>query len=235
MKVLIVDDEYAIVNLIRMNLRLDGCDTICAYSGQEAIELYSIHAPDIVLLDIMLPDMDGYDVLKAIEEIDKTVAVIFITADDKRTSKILGLELGADDYITKPFDNKELVLRVKTLWRRINIASGKFDPERQEKKRRDILTHGGIQVDEGGRRVWADQQSVALTYHEFDLLCYMLHHRDRVLGREELLEKIWGYNYMGNTRTVDVMVMRLRDKLGAYGGYIKTIYGVGYKIDWVQP
>ena len=124
MKVLIVDDEPSIVNLIRMNLKLEGYDTVCAYSGREAVERYTTHHPDIVLLDIMLPDMDGYDVLRAIQELDRSAAVIFITASDKRTSKILGLELGADDYITKPFDNKELVLRVKTLWRRIRLAKG---------------------------------------------------------------------------------------------------------------
>ena len=124
MKVLIVDDEPSIVNLIRMNLKLEGYDSVCAYSGREAVEAYAAQKPDIVLLDIMLPDMDGYDVLRAIQELDRSAAVIFITANDKRTSKILGLELGADDYITKPFDNKELVLRVKTLWRRIRLTRG---------------------------------------------------------------------------------------------------------------
>ena len=124
MKVLIVDDEPSIVNLIRMNLKLEGYDTVCAYTGREAVEAYAAQRPDIVLLDIMLPDMDGYDVLRAIQELDRSAAVIFITANDKRTSKILGLELGADDYITKPFDNKELVLRVKTLWRRIRLTRG---------------------------------------------------------------------------------------------------------------
>ena len=107
MKVLIVDDEPSIVNLIRMNLKLEGYDSVCAYSGREAVEAYAAQKPDIVLLDIMLPDMDGYDVLRAIQELDRSAAVIFITANDKRTSKILGLELGADDYITKPFDNKD--------------------------------------------------------------------------------------------------------------------------------
>ena len=233
MKVLIVDDEPSIVNLIRMNLKLEGYDTVCAYSGREAVESYAAEKPDIVLLDIMLPDMDGYDVLRAIQELDRSAAVIFITANDKRTSKILGLELGADDYITKPFDNKELVLRVKTLWRRIRLTRGaaqeaEASPSAPEPQ---ALTHGILTLDPEAHVALVEGQEISLTFREFDLLCYLVRNRRRVLGREELLENIWGYSYMGNTRAVDILMRRLRQKLGAAGDYIRTVYGVGYRFE----
>ena len=232
-KILVVDDEASIVNLIRMNLKMEGYDVICAYSGTEAVEAYTANAPDIVLLDIMLPDMDGYDVMRSIQDIDPTAAVIFITANDKRTSKILGLELGADDYITKPFDNKEVVLRVKTLWRRISMSREGIQPIAMPatEEDSDSVSYGKLTLDEQGRKVFCQGQEVALTYREFDLLCYLIYNRKRVIKREELLEKIWGYSYMGNSRTVDILIKRLRDKLDCCGDYIKTIYGVGYKFE----
>lgn len=243
MKILIVDDEPSIVNLIRMNLKLEGYDTVCAYTGREAVDAYAAEKPDIVLLDIMLPDMDGYDVLRAIQELDRYAAVIFITANDKRTSKILGLELGADDYITKPFDNKELVLRVKTLWRRIRLTRGALEtapadpaapaeaPDRQKEQGLSLLTCGVLALDPEAHTVTVEGEEVALTYREFEVLGYLMKNRRRVLGREELLENIWGYSYMGNTRAVDILMRRLRQKLGAAGEYIRTVYGVGYRFE----
>ena len=238
MKVLIVDDEPSIVNLIRMNLQLEGYDSVCAYSGREAVEAYAAQKPDIVLLDIMLPDMDGYDVLRAIQELDRSAAVIFITANDKRTSKILGLELGADDYITKPFDNKELVLRVKTLWRRIRLTRGAVEaappppePEGAASRPSAVLACGELALDPDAHTVLVAGSEVSLTYREFDVLCYLMQNRRRVLGREELLENIWGYSFMGNTRAVDILMGRLRQKLGSAGEYIRTVYGVGYRFE----
>ncbi len=238
MKVLIVDDEPSIVNLIRMNLKLEGYDSVCAYSGREAVEAYAAQKPDIVLLDIMLPDMDGYDVLRAIQELDRSAAVIFITANDKRTSKILGLELGADDYITKPFDNKELVLRVKTLWRRIRLTRGAVEaappppePEGAASRPSAVLACGELALDPDAHTVLVAGAEVSLTYREFDVLCYLMQNRRRVLGREELLENIWGYSFMGNTRAVDILMGRLRQKLGSAGEYIRTVYGVGYRFE----
>ena len=238
MKVLIVDDEPSIVNLIQMNLKLEGYDSVCAYSGREAEEAYAAQKPDIVLLDIMLPDMDGYDVLRAIQELDRSAAVIFITANDKRTSKILGLELGADDYITKPFDNKELVLRVKTLWRRIRLTRGAVEaappppePEGAASRPSAVLACGELALDPDAHTVLVAGSEVSLTYREFDVLCYLMQNRRRVLGREELLENIWGYSFMGNTRAVDILMGRLRQKLGSAGEYIRTVYGVGYRFE----
>ena len=237
MKVLIVDDEPHIVNLIRMNLKLEGYDTVCADTGAGAVEAYGNEHPDIVLLDIMLPDMDGYDVLRKIQEIDHSAAVIFITASDKRINKILGLELGADDYITKPFDNKELVLRVRSLWRRISLtrgengADGASDGKKTKKVEEEKKQYGILTLDAASRSVWVEQRQVTLTYREFDLLCYLVNNRRRVLGREELLENIWGYSYMGSSRSVDLLIQRLRQKLGPAGEYIRTLYGVGYRFE----
>ena len=226
MKVLIVDDEPSIVNLIQMNLKLEGYDSVCAYSGREAVEAYAAQKPDIVLLDIMLP------------ELDRSAAVIFITANDKRTSKILGLELGADDYITKPFDNKELVLRVKTLWRRIRLTRGAVEaappppePEGAASRPSAVLACGELALDPDAHTVLVAGSEVSLTYREFDVLCYLMQNRRRVLGREELLENIWGYSFMGNTRAVDILMGRLRQKLGSAGEYIRTVYGVGYRFE----
>ena len=201
------------------------------------MEAYGNEHPDIVLLDIMLPDMDGYDVLRKIQEIDHSAAVIFITASDKRINKILGLELGADDYITKPFDNKELVLRVRSLWRRISLtrgengADGAADGKKTKKVEEEKKQYGILTLDAASRSVWVEQRQVTLTYREFDLLCYLVNNRRRVLGREELLENIWGYSYMGSSRSVDLLIQRLRQKLGPAGEYIRTLYGVGYRFE----
>lgn len=232
MRVLIVDDEPSIVNLVRMNLRMEGYETICTYCGVEAVDAYSRQRPDIVLLDISLPDMDGYEVLGAIRSIDQAAAVIFMTADDKRTSKILGLELGADDYITKPFDNKELVMRVKSLWRRINI--GRIQQSDQlpaiSPQMSRIKVCGAISLDEDAHQVWIDGEETTLTYREFGVLSYLLSRQKRTISRDELLEQIWGYDYLGNSRVVDILIKRLRDKLGDAGNQIKSVYGVGYKL-----
>lgn len=232
MLVLIVDDEPSIVNLVRMNLRMEGHDTICAYSGQEAIDAYTYQTPDIVLLDIGLPDMDGYDVLTQIRNLNESAAVIFMTADNKRTSKILALELGADDYITKPFDNKELVLRVKSLWRRINIVSIQNNKKNSHQSHNDnyLQICGAISIDESGHRIWVNKEEITLTYREFSVLSYMFHRQKRTVKRDELLEQIWGYDYMVGSRVVDILIKRLRDKLGSAGNQIKSVYGVGYKL-----
>lgn len=233
LKVLIVDDEPSIVNLIRLNLRLEGYDSVCAANGREAVALYQRESPDIVLLDLSLPDMDGFEVIRAIQEIDHSAAVIFITANDSRTGKILGLELGADDYITKPFDNKELVLRVKTLWRRISLARDNAlkDAAAFEDT---IKTYGMLTIHKNARKVYCGAREVTLTFREFDLLYYLIRNRRRVISRDELLEKIWGYHYMGNTRSVDILIKRLRTKLDECHCYIRTLYGVGYQFEVPQ-
>lgn len=217
MKVLIVDDEPSIVNLIRMNLKLEGYDTVCAYSGREAVESYAAEKPDIVLLDIMLPDMEGYDVLRAIQELDRSAAVIFITANDKRTSKILGLELGADDYITKPFGVMELISRVKALLRRTSPSV----PDTP-------LTLSGITLHPASRSCEAAGIPVELTYKEYELLSLLIRNAGIVLTRDVLMENVWGTDFIGESRTLDVHIKTLRRKLGDEGIHIKTVRNVGY-------
>ena len=221
MKVLVVDDEKDIVKLIRRSFD----STIGAYNGTEAIQKVKCQAPDIVLLDIMLPDMDGYEVLQAVQEYDETLPVIFITAQDKTYSKILGLELGADDFITKPLNIKELVLKVKVLWRRMNYI------QMRQTDNQKTLCYGNLELHPGMRKVFIEGDTRELTYKEFDTVYFLARHYAHVFTREQLINEIWGFDYVGNTRAVDILIKRLRAKIEPYGNYIHTIYGVGYKFE----
>lgn len=225
MKVLIVDDEKNIVELIRRNLQLEGYETVCAYCGQEAVHRVMTEKPDIVLLDVMMPDLDGYEVLQKIQEIDMTIPIIFITAQGKSYSKVAALELGADDFITKPLNMKELALKIKVLWRRINYSKIPI------KEKTDILEYGKMVIDVGIRKVFIDGESKELTYKEFDTLYYLASHYAHAFSREKLLNEIWGFDYMGNTRAVDILIRRLRSKIVPCDGYIQTLYGIGYKFE----
>ena len=225
MKVLVVDDEKDIVKLIRRSFEMEGYDTIRAYNGTDAIQKVKCQAPDIVLLDIMLPDMDGYEVLQAVQEYDETLPVIFITAQDKTYSKILGLELGADDFITKPLNIKELVLKVKVLWRRMNYI------QMRQTDNQKTLCYGNLELHPGMRKVFIEGDTRELTYKEFDTVYFLARHYAHVFTREQLINEIWGFDYVGNTRAVDILIKRLRAKIEPYGNYIHTIYGVGYKFE----
>lgn len=224
MKILIVDDEKDILNLISKNLILEGYEAVVASTGREAILKLKKENPDIVLLDIMLPDSVGYDVLKEIHEYNSAIPVIFISALDKRSSKILGLELGADDYITKPFDSKELVSRVKALWRRMNYVK-----QEAEDYQRKALRFGNMEIDPTFNRVSIDDEIIELTFKEFNTLHFLASHYGQVISRETLINKIWGYDYVGNTRAVDVLIRRLRSKIGPYDKFVISVYGAGYK------
>lgn len=225
MKILIVDDEKDIVELIRRGLALEGYETSQAYCGNEALEYIYKNRPDMVLLDVMMPDMDGYEVLQKIQEYDITIPVIFITAQGKNYSRIAALELGADDFITKPVNLKDLALKIKVLWRRINYSktSSQEEPMR--------LSYGNIVIDKRLRKVFIDGENRELTYKEFDTLYYLAQHYAQVFGRDVLLNKIWGFDYMGNTRAVDILIRRLRTKIVPYDSYIQTVYGIGYKFE----
>lgn len=225
MRILIVDDEKNIVDLIKRSVEMEGYEAICASNGKEAVSLLKSHNPDIILLDIMLPDMDGYEVLEQIHTFDPARPVIFITAQDKLTNRILGLEMGADDYITKPFHTKELVLKIRALWRRIHqtkAASIKSDSS---------LYFAGVEIHPTTRKVCIDQTEVVLTYKEFDMIYFLAANYARVFSREQLINEIWGFDYMGQTRAVDILVKRLRTKITPYGNYIHTLYAVGYKFE----
>lgn len=225
MRVLIVDDEKNIVELIRRNLQLEGYETIQAYSGREAIHKVMTEKPEIVLLDVMMPDMDGYEVLAKIQEYDMTIPIIFITAQGKSYSKIAALELGADDFINKPLNMKELALKIKVLWRRINYSKM---PTKQEEAE---MSYGKMVIDTRLRKVYIDGESRELTYKEFDTLRYLAKHYAQVFSRENLLNEIWGFDYVGNTRAVDILIRRLRSKIAPCEEYIQTIYGIGYKFE----
>ena len=220
MKVLIVDDETAIVDLIKINLELEGFEAIGCYSGSEAVKLAPSFGPDLILLDIMLPDMSGFEVCKSLQSLN--IPVIMLTAKNDIKDKLYGLELGADDYITKPFDSRELVARIRTILRRIN---------KQGSKEENLLSLGPILINTEERKVFIDKDEVVLTPKEYELLLLFCENQRKVFSRENLLEMVWDFEYIGDSRTVDMHVQRLRKKLGKYSIYVKTIFGIGYKFE----
>ena len=220
-KILIVDDEPSIQELIRFNLEQAGFETAIAADGFAALEMYESYKPDLIVLDLMLPGKDGYDVCKEIRR-NSNVPIIMLTAKDTELERVLGLELGADDYMTKPFSPLELVARIKAVLRR---ASGQESQDENEYK------VGNIHLQVDTREVRVNDQLVELTRKEFDQLHIFMQNVGIVMTREVLLQKVWGYEYEGETRTVDVHIRHLRRKLGPEGeSRIETIHGVGYKL-----
>lgn len=225
-KILVVDDEEHIAELISFNLDNAGYEVIIASNGVDAITLCKSQKPSLILLDLMLPGMDGYDVCKIIRqdsELKKT-PIIMLTAKSEELDKILGLELGADDYITKPFSVRELVARVKAVLRRVN------NPVTGD----SILSSGEVSVNFELREVKVNGKKVELTLKEFELLEILIKNKGKILTREKLLDKIWGYEYVGETRTVDVHIRYLRKKIepdDKNHKYIETIRGVGYRFN----
>ncbi|WP_270838970.1 winged helix-turn-helix domain-containing protein [Peptacetobacter hiranonis] len=226
-KVLIIDDEMHIVELLRFNLETSGYKTIYSYDGFDGFIKAKEEKPDLILLDWMLPNISGIEVLKKIrEDADlKKIPVIMLTAKNMEDDKVEGLEVGADDYITKPFSIKELLARITSVMRRYGMNTGKESEE---------LTAGNLKLNLTKHEVKINDKKVDLTLKEFELLKLLLKNRGKVLSRNFLLDEIWGYEYYGETRTVDVHIRYLRKKLeeaGADEKYIETIRGVGYKID----
>ncbi|EOP47788.1 two-component system response regulator [Bacillus cereus VDM053] len=221
MKILVVDDESSIRNLIRMQLEMEGYEVLTAADGREALEKWN-EGPDVLILDVMLPDTDGYELLRLFREKDRDIPVLMLTAKSQMNDKLLGLQLGADDYVTKPFNYAELILRVKNMSRRV---------KKELAVSHEVIRAGELVICPKERKVHVNEQEIQLTYREFNLCQLFVSNPQRVFMRDELLEKVWGFEYIGNTRAVDIMVQRLRKKLGKSGEYIKTIYGVGYKLD----
>ena len=220
MRVLIVDDEPAIVDLIKINLELEGFDTCVCYTGQQAIKAAPIFTPDLIILDIMLPDLNGFEVCKQLQSL--SIPIIMLTAKNDIKDKLYGLELGADDYITKPFDSRELTARIKTVLRRIDKFSAKEDTN---------IQLGPIMINTMERQVYLDGEEMLLTPKEYDLLMLLCENQRKVFSRENLLELVWKFEYIGDSRTVDMHVQRLRKKLGKYNFFIKTVFGIGYKFE----
>lgn len=226
-KVLIIDDEMHIVELLRFNLEISGYKTIYSYDGFDGFIKAKEEKPDLILLDWMLPNISGIEVLNKIrQDADlKKIPVIMLTAKNMEDDKVEGLEVGADDYITKPFSIKELLARITSVMRRYGMNTGKESEE---------LTAGNLKLNLTKHEVKINDKKVDLTLKEFELLKLLLKNRGKVLSRNFLLDEIWGYEYYGETRTVDVHIRYLRKKLeeaGADEKYIETIRGVGYKID----
>ncbi|MBE5940147.1 MAG: response regulator transcription factor [Lachnospiraceae bacterium] len=221
-KVLVVDDEKLIVKGIKFSLEHDGMEVDCAYDGEEAVQMAKDKEYDVILLDLMLPKMDGFEVCQLIREFSN-VPIIMLTAKSDDMDKILGLDYGADDYITKPFNILEVKARMKAILRRNTINS-----KSEEKKE---IIKGDLKIDIAGRRVFIADSEVSLTAKEFEIIELLALNPNKVYSRESLLSIIWGYEYPGEARTVDVHVRRLREKIEANPSepkYVHTKWGVGY-------
>ena len=222
-KILVVDDEKLIVKGIRFSLEQDGMEVDCAYDGQEALDKAMATAYDMILLDVMLPKMDGFEVCQAIREFSD-VPIVMLTAKGDDMDKILGLEYGADDYITKPFNILEVKARIKAIMRRTS-------PERAPQVQSSVIEKGDIKLDCDSRRLFINDNEINLTAREFELLEILIKNENKVYSRESLLKIVWGEDYPGDVRTVDVHVRRLREKIEANPSepkYVHTKWGVGY-------
>ena len=222
-KVLVVDDEKLIVKGIRFSLEQDGMEVTCAYDGEEALHLAQENKFDMILLDIMLPKMDGFEVCQAIREFSN-MPIVMLTAKGDDMDKILGLEYGADDYITKPFNILEVKARIKAIMRRTAAS----EPKEENSK---VIESGDLKLDCESRRLFVQGREINLTAKEFDLLEILVMNPNKVYSRENLLNLVWGYEYPGDVRTVDVHVRRLREKIEPNPSepkYVHTKWGVGY-------
>ncbi len=223
--ILIVDDEKPIVDILKFNLQKEGFDTIEAYDGATGLQLAMEKNPDLILLDVMLPEMDGFTVCKEIR-MKSQVPIILLTAREEEVDKVLGLELGADDYITKPYSVRELLARIKANLRRTKKTQPIVTSDNE-----DVLTYGRLAIDTERFEVRKDGKPVEITVREFELLKFLASQPDKIFSREKLLEKVWKYEYYGDLRTVDVTVRRLREKLEDNPGepdFVVTKRGIGY-------
>lgn len=230
-KVLIVDDEKAIVDILNHNLKREGYDTLEAYDGESAINLVKTEKPDLVLLDVMLPKMDGFSVCKNIRQISN-IPILMVTAKEDIVDKVIGLELGADDYITKPFSVREVMARVKANIRKWEgIEASKKDNENSADTTNQILEFGPLTLDTFKYDAKVSGKSTDITLKEFELLKFLAVNKGKVFSREELLENVWGYEYFGDVRNVDVTIRRIREKIEKNPStpeLLLTKRGVGY-------
>lgn len=227
-KILVVDDEQPIADILQFNLEKEGYDVVCAYDGQQAIDMVEQEDPDMILLDVMLPVKDGMEVCR---EVRKThnMPIIMLTAKDSEIDKVLGLEMGADDYVTKPFSNRELIARVKA-----NLRRHKQEADTTDKPKENTIEIGDLVIHLDAYVVTKRGKPIDLTHREFELLHYLADHIGQVMTRENLLQTVWGYDYFGDVRTVDVTVRRLREKIEDNPSrpiWIITRRGVGYYLN----
>lgn len=230
-KILVVDDEQSIATLLQYNLQQAGYDVITAMDGQEGKDLAVSEKPDLIILDLMLPKLDGIEVCKQLRQQKVPIPILMLTAKDDEFDKVLGLELGADDYMTKPFSPREVVARVKAILRRTQ-----FLPEAagQEAEDTDSLRIGGLKIFPEHYEAYFEDELLEVTPKEFELLLYLAKNKGRVLTRDQLLSAVWNYDFAGDTRIVDVHISHLREKIEKNTKkpiYIKTIRGLGYKLE----
>ncbi|MGI6690919.1 MAG: response regulator transcription factor [Christensenellales bacterium] len=221
--IMVVDDDQNIGELIRLYLDKEGFQVVSFTRGDEALAAFRTNPPALMLLDIMLPGMDGWQVCRAVRQISK-IPIIMISAKDETFDKVLGLELGADDYITKPFDPKELIARVKAVLRRSAASVQDYH----------TISFPGLTINLDNYEVHFEGRQIEMPPKELELLYFLAAHQNRVFTREQLLEKVWGFDYFGDSRTVDVHIKRIREKLPnseQYGWFIKTVWSVGYKFE----
>jgi len=226
-KILIIEDEQSISDLLSYSIRKEGFCAQAAANGEQGLQMISEFKPDLILLDLMLPDMSGFEICKKVTK-EHTIPVIMLTAKSDTFDKILGMELGADDYITKPFDLREVLVRIKAIFRRIELIS----EAKQAKKFDSLQLEHGIEIIKEKREVLKDGARVDLTNKEYDLFIFLADNKGRVFSRAELLDKVWGFDFIGDTRTVDIHVQRLRKKLDQRKdtSIIETVFGIGYKL-----
>ena len=221
-RILIIDDEASVHKVLSAYLKAEGYEFQSAYDGPQGLEAARSFKPDIIVLDVMLPGMDGIELLAKLRR-ESNIYVIMLTARSEETDKIVGLSVGADDYLTKPFSPRELIARIKAALRRLQNPSDSVGE-------RTVLSFAHLRIDIAARRVWVDENLIDLTSVEFDILLVLAQHQSMVLSREQLLEKIWGYDYFGDTRVVDVHIGHIRQKLGDES-LIETVRGVGYRFE----
>lgn len=225
-KILVVDDEKPISDIIKFNMVKEGYEVVTAFDGREALEMFEAEHPDILILDLMLPEMDGLEVARTIRK-TSNVPIIVLSAKDSEFDKVIGLEIGADDYMTKPFSNRELQARVKAILRRTDLT---IENQEEEAEPKEIVI-GDLQILTDAFVVKKHGEELDLTHREFELLHHLATHIGQVMTREHLLETVWGYDYFGDVRTVDVTIRRLREKIEDIPSrpeYILTRRGVGY-------
>ncbi len=220
--ILIVDDEERVREIIRLYLEKEGFRVDTAEDGETALKKFKENKPHLVVLDVMLPQMDGWDVCREIRKYSD-IPLIMLSARGEELDRIVGLELGADDYLPKPFSPRELTARVKAVLRRSS----------KEKSTHDVLSFDGLKINYAARKVELQEKNINFTPREFDLLWFLASNAGRVFSRRELLENVWGYDYLGDGRTVDTHIKRIRAKLNSRMGerYIKTVWGIGYKFE----
>ncbi len=233
-KVLVVDDDPNIVEVLRLYFDKDGFAVISCLTGDRALDTFISSQPDIVILDLMLPGKDGYDICREIRKVSET-PIIMLTARTDTLDKVVGLELGADDYVQKPFEPKELLARVKAVLRRVEKREEPAPLLSDNKESGEVVQYQGLIIDKARYAVLVDGLEVEMPPKELELLFFLASHPNRVFTREQLLENVWGYDFYGESRTVDVHVKRIREKVEdatkAVNWQIKTVWGVGYKFE----